>query len=142
MKQGYLSSKLRKIKCSKIIEDNHTGSGIHAFSAIIIIVQKITTKHDSSTILIIVFVLYNRLPQRPTKIGIKIEGRRITGVELKEISTQKLKKNSLLCVPVATLNIPECNIKGTNLFIHRGGTCQTKLQKINPQNVNKNQFHL
>ena len=81
---GYLSLKLRTTKCSKFFEDDHTGFGINAFSSIIIIVQKITTKHESSTILIIVFVLYNRLPPRPTTIGIKIKGRRITGVSTEQ----------------------------------------------------------
>ena len=80
--QGYLSSKLRKTKCSKLFEDNHTGSGINTFSAIIIIVQKIAKKHD--TTVCFNFALHNRLPPRPTKIRKKTGARPIRDVSTEQ----------------------------------------------------------
>ena len=81
MKHDYLSSKLRITKCGKFFEDNHTGSCVNTLSSIIITVQKISRSIRQAS----VFVLYNRLPPRPTKIRkIKIQGRPIT-----EVSTEQ-----------------------------------------------------
>ena len=73
---GLFIIEINKNKCSKFFEGDHTGYGINTFSAIINIFQRITTKHDLRQAFD--FVLYYRLPPRPTKIRNKIKGRPVT----------------------------------------------------------------